>query len=715
MTTRGHTTWIPADALARSWLPAHFEPRFLEMEAELRSDPERFVSLGDVADIVSMWPPKDATIAWVVRRRGEQLAMEAVNDEVKQLVVLPDECLVLHPLVFKGRVATMYWASSIAGGRGATLPTCYALVSRSGADIAWLDDALASGIAQAQLERASAGGMVPLLRHADLADVRVPRPSPQDRVRSTQRARQELVEARNRIVHGVPAAAPRRHVLTGATHEERIDQFERLLFEDGFVAPGSAYYLEQIGDRPDAWVVRPAGELGHSTPATAAGREDGIAASGAWPTWLLEQSVASPFRVFNSTAGGEPLAPPLVRPFAAAAAADLGVPFETSETGQELRLPTFEDFAAAIESAQDGDDLDLDAAVAEVGRLWEAANPGLPLSEDRFAWLRRVFRPVLSIAVHRAGRPVGAFLLQGPDQLEHPADVLALLETQGQQLAAILAQPSEIAEDAARRESIRRLSWMMHQLNGPMMVIRAVIQELNDYVSSNSEVGEALLPDDRRARARAKMNAKPLEDYRLSHRLAELGAAAEGIRRLQYQIRRYKNAQGELQISVFPIRPLLDDLASEARGQLQEATVHVSADQDCWVSADRALIRAALGEVVANACRECRERQVSEPKVSLTAERRGARVQLAIIDNGLPIECSLLDDPFAEDASTYRTQGKGSGLGLAIVKESFARHGGRCALVPNRATDGLRLPGVRFLADLPSAAPTSTPQGDPNV
>ena len=715
MTTGGHSTWIPADAVARSWLPAHFEPRFLAMEAELQAESERFVRLGDVADIVSMWPPKDATVAWVVRRRGDQLAIEAVTEDVKQLVVLPDECLVLHPLVFKGRVATTYWAASVAGGRGATLPTCYALVSRSGEDIAWLNDALTSSIAQAQLERGSAGGMVPLLRHADLADVRVPRPSPQDRVRSTQRARQDLVEARNRVVHGVPAAAPRQHVLTGATHEERLDQFERLLFEDGFVAPGSAYYVEQIGDRPDAWVVRPAGESGVSAPAAAAGREDGVTASGAWPTWLLGQSVTSPYRVFNSMAGGEPLTPSLVRPFAAAAAADLGVPFEASTTAPDRRLPTFDDFAAAIESAQDGDDLDLDAAVTEVGRLWEAANPGMPLSDEAFTWLRRVFRPVLSIAVLRAGKPVGAFLLQGPDQLEQPADVLALLETQGQQLTAILAQPSEIAEDAARRESIRRLSWMMHQLNGPMMVIRAVIQELNDYVAGHTEVGEALIPDDQRARARAKMNDKPLEDYRLSHRLAELGAAAEEIRKLQYQIRRYKNAQGELQISVFPVRPLLDELATEARGQLQEATVHVLSDEDCWVSADRTLIRSALGEVVSNSCRECRERQVSEPKVSLAAERRGARVQLAIIDNGLPIEGSLLDDPFAEDASTYRTQGKGSGLGLAIVKESFARHGSRCALVPNRATDGQRLPGVRFLSDLPSAMPTSPTHGAPDV
>jgi signal transduction histidine kinase len=715
MASNAHMSWVPAAALTSSWLPAHFEPRFLEMEDALRAEPGRYVRLGDVAGMVSMWPPKDVIVSWIVRRRGEQLTLEQASDDVSQFVVLPDECLVLHPLVFNGQMATMYWAASVAGGSGATTSTCYALVSRTGVDIAWLEQALKTELVRAQLERASVGGPVPLLRHEDLADVRVPILPFEDQVRAAQRARHELVQDRNRILHG-EQASPKQHVLTGATHEDRVEQFERLLFEEGFAVPGGAFHVEAIAHQQDDWMVRRVGEGGSSQGVSAERMIVDSTTASDWRTWYFDQSATSPFRVFNALGGGPELPSSFLLPIAAAAAVEMGRFIERAlPPGQELRLPTFADFAAAVESGRENGELDLDLAMAEVGRLWDVSNPGFPLSEDAFAWLRRVFRPVLCIAVLRAGKPAGAFILQGPDQLEQPFDVLGLLEAHGQQLAAILAQPSEIAEDAARRESIRRLSWMMHQLNGPMMVMRVVIDELVDFVAAHSELGETLLPDESRARARAQMNAKPIEKYRLAHRLAELAEAAQGIRRMQYQIRSYKNAQGELQLTTFPIRPLLEELAAEARGQLQEALVQVITGEDQWVSADRTLLRAALSEVVSNACRECRERKATEPCVTLSAECRGSRMQIAVVDNGLPIDVTLLDDPFAEDASTYRSVGKGSGLGLAIVKESFARHGGRCALYPNRTVDGERIPGVLFTSDVVAAKSPSSPPGVPNV
>ncbi len=196
------------------------------------------------------------------------------------------------------------------------------------------------------------------------------------------------------------------------------------------------------------------------------------------------------------------------------------------------------------------------------------------------------------------------------------------------------------------------------------------------------------------------MNRLALEEYTLGTRLGKLESAVEEIRRLRYLIRRYKNAQGDPQMAVFPIGALLDEMAANAREQLPELAVMVDCDRELLVDADQGLVRAALTEVVSNACRECRVRPVGKPRITLTADRRHSRALIAVEDNALPAGEALLADPFAEDASTYRAQGKGSGLGLAIVKETFIRHGSRCRLTANTTAERARRSGVTFAADL---------------
>lgn len=240
---------------------------------------------------------------------------------------------------------------------------------------------------------------------------------------------------------------------------------------------------------------------------------------------------------------------------------------------------------------------------------------------------------------------------------------------------------------------------MMHQLGGPLSRISNVVQELADFSTTNPAIGDRLLPNENRAKARAAMTGLPLEEYSLRTRLVKLESAVQEIRHLQYLIRRYKNAQGELDVKSFGVGILLQELAKAAQGQLVDLQVRIECESDLIIEADRELIRTALAEVVNNGCRECRERQVIEPRMALIGQWRDNRARIAIEDNGFPIEETLLPDVFAEDASTYRAVGKGSGLGLAIVKETILRHGGRCGLEENRTSEGARRPGVTFWAD----------------
>lgn len=698
MNSSGHISWISASALTQSWLPAHFEPRFMALERLLEADPHRYVRLGEVVTAASLWPSGEVSVEWHVVRRGDGLVIEPAGDASKKLVQLPDECVVLHPLVFQGRVAIALWSSRLVGGNGATSSTCYALVSRDGQDVAWLEEALADDVVVTQLERASSGGLVPLLRRSDLLDVRIPNLDFEERLAAGQRARGRLAR-----MHRPPV--PKHHVLTGASHEERLEQFERILFDEAYTLPGTSFFIQAVkgGSDPSSWTIRPLGQSrGRET--TVMPSPDDAAASW-WRAWYWQEPASAEAVVLNSL-DGDALFPPelLVRLLDHVAA-------EPWHSSYKVRLPLFSDFRAAVESARD-EDLDLDLANAEVARVWESANPGAPLYEDIFDWLRQVFRPILAVRVARAGKPAGAYLLFGPDQLDRPVEVASHMELQGQRLAAMLEQPSEIAEDAARRESLRRMSWMMHQLSGPLGIIDGVLGEVRGYVAAHPPLGEALLPDEGTAKEMVSMG-QPLVESTLSHRLDVLGTAAESIRRLVYIIRRYKNAHGRLEFTDFSMAVMLEELAGLARLQHPGTRVSVDATSNAVVSADRSIIRAALVEVLNNSCRELRERSTEAPEMEFSAVRKGDRVIVQIRDNALPSNIGLIDDPFAEDATTYGAVGKGSGLGLNVVRDSFARHGGRCRLVTNTNADGVRVQGVSFISDL--AAAHTAEHGDNDV
>lgn len=714
MSEGGHVSWISADALAQSWLPVHFAPRFLDLDKQFDARPGEFVRVGDIATVARLWPVGAEQPSWHVVRQGELLGVLAATGASDGLALLPDECVVVHPLVLRDQIATAFWSSPLMGGAGATHSTAYALVSKGADDIAWLDAALKDRSAGLQLERAAAGGLVPLVRREDLLNVRIRNLPRSERELLSRRIRQHRsasrqvslpFETRGTLasldIERTPPTATSQPLLTGATHEERLEQFERIMFEEAITGPGSAFFIHAVrsDERSDAFVVRP---VGFSPPSTRGGVHavaptvaDDPDASSLWRDWYWSPAQTPPFAVFNSLQGGVILpsavttalleaTPPSLR-----ATMDLPTP----------KLPSFRDFMEAVEASRDGT-VDQDHALNNLGVLWDALNPGHALSPQSFGALRHIFRPALVLRVRREGRPAGAYVLMGPDQFEEPATVAAFLEAQGQRLAAMLEQPSQIAEDAARRESLNRLSWLMHQLAGPLSRIDNVLTEVVDFVDRRPDIGDEFMPDELKARNRAEMTESPLEEFRLRSRLNRLALAVKEIRDLRYQIRLYKNAQGNHSLSAFKVADLLRDVVLAAREQRPELSVELLMDEDLLVDADREKVKAAIGEVISNALREFRSQAVAHPTLRISVERRHDRAQIAFEDNALPANASLISDPFAMDASTYSASGKGSGLGLAIVKETFASHGGRARLELNRSTDGTRRAGVTFVADL---------------
>lgn len=313
-----------------------------------------------------------------------------------------------------------------------------------------------------------------------------------------------------------------------------------------------------------------------------------------------------------------------------------------------------------------------------------------------------IFRPAVALKVFRPDEVAGVYVLFGPDQVEDPDGARALLAGYGERLSEVLSQPAEIIDDAARRELLRRLSWVMHQLNGPIGRATNAAEDLDAFAKRFPEVATRLIPDEERAKARAEMRGEDLERFTFATRLGELAKAIADIRSLTYQICRLKRAQGDLSKQRCDLAKLLRSTATGCSQQVHGLKLEADGcDEPVIVSGNAESLCEAFTEVLNNACRELREQEAQQPTIALSIYSADGVARLAIRDNALPVRQQLIANPFDEDASTYAKEGRGSGLGLAIVRETFRRHGGSCRLFENRLEDGTREAGVTFDASLP--------------
>ena len=305
--------------------------------------------------------------------------------------------------------------------------------------------------------------------------------------------------------------------------------------------------------------------------------------------------------------------------------------------------------------------------------------------------------------MRKEGQPVGAFIFFGDQEIENAEESFNSLDDYGFQLSQILAPSSESVESATKRESLRRLSWLMHQLNGPIGRARTAFKDLEEFLGGNPEIAAALVPNDDKARRRAEMqnpDSPTIKDHTFSARLESAVKAVNDIRSVSYQIKRLKRVQGDIAKSEFDLSKLLNRIRQETSERMDNIEVNVVADNGLTAFGEEQIIREALEEVVNNACRELQTRKTTTPTITLTAINRAGKTFIRVVDNALPAsEAIAVNDPFKEDASSYSKDGKGTGLGLAIVRDTFRAHGGTSKLEVNDQ-DGVRTDGVTFLTTM---------------
>ena len=128
-------------------------------------------------------------------------------------------------------------------------------------------------------------------------------------------------------------------------------------------------------------------------------------------------------------------------------------------------------------------------------------------------------------------------------------------------------------------------------------------------------------------------------------------------------------------------------------------------ETDLWVDADPALTEQICVNLVTNALRYTRK-----GGVLVAARRRGARVQLEIVDTGIgvaPADQDRVFEEFVQIGNPERDRGKGLGLGLAIAQRLAAILDSRIEVA---SAEGR---GSRFSFSLPRAEPTEAVEAAP--
>jgi signal transduction histidine kinase len=525
-------------------------------------------------------------------------------------------------------------------------------------------------------------------------------------------------------------------ILTEATFEEQLTQFENYLIEQPFVDRERVFFVEASTTDPNAdlFVVRSLRERPGSLKSEARLTvipQDDPEVDAAWRQWYWGQSEPL-FAVFNSLGRSEALPSHMLSRMTGHVTSHHKVSLLNGTI-----LPGFQFFRNIVEPHRDTEGLNLSDLGTGLARAWIGLHSterlrgklqnlvvayglqvgvdwSLLAADDDFQdlllkWFSDVFRPAAGLKVLRDGKMVGAYILFGPDQMLDPENVRIFLEAHATRLNEVLNHPADLISAAIRTESLRRLSNVMHRVNGPTMRIVTALEDLQKFIGANKEIGEQLVPDEMTAYSRVRDPSldhetveKRLGELTFQARLNDISRAVDEIRSLSYQIKRLQWLQGKLPREDLKLGDLIKQIASKFERQLPGLKMNLRFGHDpCLIYANESAITSAIEEVLNNACRELREHRVADPAITIEIQIVRNETRLIITDNALPVDRSLIDNPFEDGSSMYAKQSRGSGLGLKLVRETCLTTGGSCSLFENRDEQGARLPGISFLATFP--------------
>ncbi len=246
-------------------------------------------------------------------------------------------------------------------------------------------------------------------------------------------------------------------VVTGATLQDRLRQFEDYLLEEKWISPGSLFVAD-ISEANLNVTVRPVRRASKwsGVPLISADTAD----SDEWGQWCT--NVERPWRLFNSLLDTEDL------PHAILAQIVANTEFNTIQPDLRLSaLPTFDLWRQVYRAVWDLHGTLNPADWSQLSEVWRPILGGVMQSSPGAAEekpessliniIRQISRPVLALKAVYEGKVARVFLIVGQDQTDDPLHTAALLEGYASILSENLNRATHFAVEAAQKESLRRL------------------------------------------------------------------------------------------------------------------------------------------------------------------------------------------------------------------------------------------------------------------
>jgi PAS domain S-box-containing protein len=168
-------------------------------------------------------------------------------------------------------------------------------------------------------------------------------------------------------------------------------------------------------------------------------------------------------------------------------------------------------------------------------------------------------------------------------------------------------------------------------------------------------------------------------------------------------------------------RTIVDEAIEQVRPMFEARRQHLVLDlrdPDATVMGDKARLVQVLANLLNNASKYSPEGRRIEVSARTHAGAAGARLLLAVRDEGIGMEAALTTHVFdlftQAQRSSDRSQG-GLGLGLALVKHLVELHGGTVACSSPGPGQGSRFDVALPLAEIAKEAVDGAPAGDPST
>lgn len=211
------------------------------------------------------------------------------------------------------------------------------------------------------------------------------------------------------------------------------------------------------------------------------------------------------------------------------------------------------------------------------------------------------------------------------------------------------------------------------ELESWQKLIRVLTHEIKNSaipISTLTEVVNQLITDEKGdLRDLSKLDEEDLEDLKIGINTVE--KRSKGLVK-------FVNAYGELarvptpKIQNINLKPLVDDILALLESDMRNHTITVeNRTDDHYVNVDPELLEQVLINLLKNAKEAFSDHP--DPRIIIKSELLNGSSQLSIVDNGIGIEPSVIENIFVP---FYTTKKEGSGIGLSLSRQIMRAHKG---------------------------------------